>query len=296
MRLGVGLPTFLGRPPQASLVVDWARAADEAGFAALGTHDRPSHWTWEPLTALAAASVVTTRIRLMTSVLLLPAREERHVAKQAAVVDQLSGGRLELGLAPGARPQDFDALGGRFEGRGPRFDRQLEALEQAWAAAQPLAIDAPGPPPVQHPHPPLWLGGYTDAAIRRALRHGHGYIFGAVGIDAAAERAPEIRRRAREAGRTIELACLAYVAVGADQRTAEEAERRLLEYYGTLRRPFDELVHRGDPEQLVESLAPYRAAGIDLLLLMPSIPELSQLDALARGVLPRLASEPPGPR
>lgn len=290
MRLGIGLPTHLGAPPDPRLVLDWARLADEAGFAALTVHDRPHHWTWEPLSSLSAAAAVTQRARLMTTAMLLPPRPVELVAKQAAVVDQLSGGRLDLGLTPGARPVDFEALGGPFEQRGARFDRQLGRLGELWAEARGGDGEVSGPAPVQVPGPPLWIGGYTSAAIDRAVRHGAGYMMGAAGSEAMATRFAEVRERAERAGRSLEVAGMAYLAYGGDQRTAEQAEQHLLAYYGTLRRPFEEMVHRGDADSLAEQLDGYRRAGVDLLVLMPTIPELAQLEALAERLLPRVAA------
>lgn len=291
MRLGIGLPTYLGAPADAELVLAWAREADEAGFATVAVHDRPCHWTWDPLAALAAATAVTRRARLMTTVLILAARPAGLVAKQAAVIDQLSGGRLDLGVSPGARPVDFEALDGEFERRGARFDRQLERLVDLWSAARDGADERAGPPPIQQPGPPLWVGGYTQAAIRRAVRHGAGYVMGAAGSDAMAKRADELRRHASEARRSLEFAGMAYIAFGTDQETARQAEDNLLRYYGTLRRPFDELVHRGDADALAAQLDSYRRAGVDLLILMPTIPTLAQLRSLAEELLPRLPAE-----
>lgn len=288
MRIGIGLPTHLGAPPDARLVLDWARLADEAGFAALTVHDRPHHWTWEPLASLAAAAAVTHRARLMTTAMLLPPRPVELVAKQAAVVDQLSGGRLDLGLTPGARPVDFEALGGPFEQRGARFDRQLGKLVELWTAARGGDGEVSGPAPVQVPGPPLWIGGYTSAAADRAVRYGTGYMMGAAGSEAMGARFAEVRERAKHAGRNLDVAGMAYVAYGGDQRTAEQAEQHLLAYYGTLRRPFEEMVHRGDADALAEQVDDYRRAGVDLLVLMPTIPELGQLEALARKLLPRI--------
>jgi len=290
MRLAMGLPTHLGAPPDPGLVLQWARLADEAGFSSLAVHDRPNHWTWEPLAALAAVASITQRARLMTSALLLPPRPEGLVAKQAAVVDQISGGRLDLGVALGARPVDFDTLGGPFEGRGARFDRQLQRLGELWAGASAGDDDISGPPPVQRPGPPLWIGGYTDRAIRRAVRYGSGYMMGAAGSEVMAKRATEVREHAAEHGRTLNVAGMAYIAFGAAEQTAERAQRELLRYYGTLRRPFEDMVHRGDADALEAQLDEYRVAGLDLLILMPTIPELAQLESIAGELLPRLGS------
>jgi alkanesulfonate monooxygenase SsuD/methylene tetrahydromethanopterin reductase-like flavin-dependent oxidoreductase (luciferase family) len=91
------------------LMLDWARLADEAGFHVLGTIDKPNFDSWDPLVTLAGAAAVTERARLATAILQLPNRNEVLVAKQAAVVDQLSGGRLDLGIAQGG-------AGGRLSG------------------------------------------------------------------------------------------------------------------------------------------------------------------------------------
>jgi alkanesulfonate monooxygenase SsuD/methylene tetrahydromethanopterin reductase-like flavin-dependent oxidoreductase (luciferase family) len=287
MRLGVGLPTHLGAPPDRGMVLDWATLADDSGFVTLSVHDRPNHWTWEPLTALAAAAVVTDRIRLMTTALLLPTRPENLVAKQAAVIDHLSRGRLDLGLAPGARPPDFELFGMPFENRGRRFELQLASLVAAWRSArEDTSGEISGPAPLQEPHPPLWIGGYAEAALGRAVRYGTGYIFGAAGPEAMRNRIPAVREAATRAGRDLKIAGLAYIAVDTRPDIAARSEQHLLAYYGSLHRPFEDLVHVGTGAALAEQLDAYRAAGLDQLILLPTVPELEQLEVLAGEVLP----------
>ena len=110
-------------------IVDWARRAEEAGFSSLGTIDRLAYPAFEPLTTLAAAAAVTERIGLVTDILLAPLRSNNALfAKQAATVDQLSEGRLTLGLGVGLREDDFEAAGVDFHKRGALFERQLEDL------------------------------------------------------------------------------------------------------------------------------------------------------------------------
>src|SRR5438270_1832549 len=104
---------------------DWAMRAEAAGFSTLGTIDRIVYPNHEPLTALAYAAAVTERIGLLTSILIAPLRPNAALlAKQAASVEVLSGGRLTLGLAVGGRADDFDASGVDFHTRGATFDRQ----------------------------------------------------------------------------------------------------------------------------------------------------------------------------
>src|SRR4051794_25066450 len=133
MQIGIGLPsTVPGTEGQE--IVRWARRAEERGFSSLGVIDRIVYDNYEPLIALAAAAAVTERIRLATTILLAPARVSAALlAKQAASVDRLSGGRLVLGMAVGGRPDDFEAAGASMDGRGARFDEMLEEMERIWA-------------------------------------------------------------------------------------------------------------------------------------------------------------------
>src|ERR687885_1067028 len=122
MDIGIGLPNAVRGVDRAG-IVDWARRAEAAGFASLGTLDRIAYPNYESLIALAAAAAVTERIRLVTDILIAPLRTNTALlAKQTATVDHLSGGRLELGLAVGGRPDDYEASGVDFNARGRIFD------------------------------------------------------------------------------------------------------------------------------------------------------------------------------
>jgi alkanesulfonate monooxygenase SsuD/methylene tetrahydromethanopterin reductase-like flavin-dependent oxidoreductase (luciferase family) len=140
-----------------------------------------------------------------------------------------------------------------------------------------------GPPPIQRPRPPIRVGGYTDAALRRATTLGDGYIFGVAGIEAMRNRIPAIREAYRAAGRPdLPIGGLAYVAATADRERLARGEELLTHYYGTLRKPFPEMVHTGERAQLRETIDEYRDAGLDTLYLFPVLPDLDQLDELAR--------------
>src|SRR5438128_1288435 len=125
MRIGIGLPNPIRGTPGSTLV-EWARRAEARGFSGLATIDRIVYPSYESLIALAAAAAVTERIGLRTNVLLAPTRNPVLLAKEAASVDQLSGGRFVLGVGAGARPDDFEAVGQDFATRGKRWDRDLE--------------------------------------------------------------------------------------------------------------------------------------------------------------------------
>lgn len=116
MKLGIGLPNTLAHGTDRRLMLDWFRMADEAGFYSLSTIDKPNYDSWDPLTTLAGVSGVTERSRLATTMLQLPNRNEVLVAKQAAVIDQLSGGRLDLGVSIGGRKDDTSSALGLWAG------------------------------------------------------------------------------------------------------------------------------------------------------------------------------------
>jgi Luciferase-like monooxygenase len=137
MEIGIGLPnTVLGVPGR--LMVDWARRAEEGGFSSLATIDRVAYPSYDSLTALTAAAAVTERIGLLTNVLLEPLYPPVLLAKVTASLDQLSAGRLTLGIGVGSRPDDYELADRSFGDRGRRFDADLELLHQAWAG-QPVA-------------------------------------------------------------------------------------------------------------------------------------------------------------
>src|SRR3954454_7404479 len=122
MDIGIGLPNAVRGVDRAG-IVDWARRAEAAGFSSLGTIDRIAYPNYESMIALAAAAAVTERVRLVTDILIEPLRSNTALfAKQAATIDNLSGGRLVLGLAVGGRPNDFEVSKVDFGARGRLFD------------------------------------------------------------------------------------------------------------------------------------------------------------------------------
>jgi alkanesulfonate monooxygenase SsuD/methylene tetrahydromethanopterin reductase-like flavin-dependent oxidoreductase (luciferase family) len=281
----MGLPGYLGTLVDPQFVLEWAKSADDAGFAALAAHDRPDHDTWDPLTTLAAVAPITKRVRLITTTLLLAARNAGSVAKQAATIDVISGGRLELGVGVGVREQDFGALGSELRGRGHRLERQLVEIDRFWQNAIEHGDHSGvlGPPPVQRPRPPIRVGGYQPAAYRRAVELGDGYFFGNAGVAAMSAKIPEIRDVYKTAGRDeLPIGGLAYYAVTTDHARLAAAEANLTHYYGTLAKPFEQLVLTGDEPTVRDKVNAYADAGVDILYLFPAVPERDQLDAAAR--------------
>jgi alkanesulfonate monooxygenase SsuD/methylene tetrahydromethanopterin reductase-like flavin-dependent oxidoreductase (luciferase family) len=290
VKLGIGLPNTLAHEIDRSLFLSWARIADEAGFHGLATIDKPNYDSWDPLASLAAAAAVTDQARLATTILILPAYNETLVAKQAAVIDQLSGGRLDLGVAVGGRPDDFELLEATFDDRGRRLPAQIARIREIWEGARTSDHDhgAVGPAPVQEPGPPIWVGGSSEPAMKRALDIGDGYLFGTPGPERMAQMTPWLREETAKRGNTdYPIAGLAYVAVGDDPAKAlEQGVHQLIRYYGKLWREPSEICHAGPGEAIAEVVATYAESGIDLLYVFPQIPDLAQVERLAEDVLP----------
>jgi alkanesulfonate monooxygenase SsuD/methylene tetrahydromethanopterin reductase-like flavin-dependent oxidoreductase (luciferase family) len=149
MEIGIGLPATIPGT-RGSLVLDWAGRADSGPFSSLGIIDRLVYPNYETLVTLAAAAAVTERVRLMSTVLIAPLRGAGVLAKQAASVDALSGGRLTLGLGVGAREDDFQAAPAPFHDRARRFEEQLDLMKRVWSG-QPVGdgVGPIGPPPAR---------------------------------------------------------------------------------------------------------------------------------------------------
>src|SRR5258707_12277159 len=181
MQIGIGLPATIPCV-QGKHILDWAKKVDTGPFSSLSILDRLVDPNSEPLITLAAVAGATQRVRLVTTVLLAPWRNTAILAKQAASLDALSGGRLTLGLGIGSREDDFRAAHAGFHNRGKHFEEQLATMKRIWAG-QSLGdnVGPVGPSPGRPGGPELLLGGYTPASLQRLGRWGDGYVAGGVG-------------------------------------------------------------------------------------------------------------------
>jgi alkanesulfonate monooxygenase SsuD/methylene tetrahydromethanopterin reductase-like flavin-dependent oxidoreductase (luciferase family) len=290
MKLGIGLPQMLPWGLDRKLFLDWARLADEAGFHALGTLDRPNYDSWDPLTSLAAAAAVTERVRLVTSVVVLPIRNEVQVAKQAAVIDRISAGRVDLGVGVGSRPDDYEALGAEWAQRGPKLRRQVARMRQVWSEAHRSDADNGilGPAPLQEPGIPVLIGAVAETAVKRALEIGDGFIFGAaVPVAAVEEQLPRMRQQAAARGRRdYRFYKMQYCAIGDPDEVLGRAAHDLLRYYRNPNMPFDKIVLRGGTDVLRDHARQLAGVGLDVLIFMPAVLDLGQVERIAADVLP----------
>jgi alkanesulfonate monooxygenase SsuD/methylene tetrahydromethanopterin reductase-like flavin-dependent oxidoreductase (luciferase family) len=287
MEIGIGLPNAV-RGVEREGIVDWARRAEEAGFSSLGTIDRIVYPNFESLVTLAAAAAVTERIRLVTDILLAPLRTNTPLlAKQATTVDRLSRGRLVLGLAVGARPDDFEVSGVEYERRGAIFDRQLEELERLWGADSEGPSASMGPPPVTRGGPRLLIGGGADVAFRRAARYGIGWTMGGGGPDAFAEGVDKARGAWRAAGRDGQPYTMAlfYFALGGD--ASEKARRGVGDYYAFLGEYRDRVVESTatSDDMVKQYLRAFEEAGANEVICFPSSTDLDDVGRLADAAL-----------
>lgn len=153
----------------------------KSGYVLIPGRMHPEHWKecyWEPFTVMSFLAAITTRMRIGTSVLVLPQHNPFEVAKQVAEVDQLSGGRFIFGIGVGWFEEEFEVLGQNFRNRGRRTDEALELMQRLWRD-EPVTYKGRyyscenarfRPKPVQQPRPPIWVAGASEAALRRTAR------------------------------------------------------------------------------------------------------------------------------
>ena len=225
MKIGVAFPqTEIGADPGA--VRDFVQSAEDLGYSHLIIFDHVLgadarlHKGWsgfynsddmfhEPLVVFGFMAAITKRLELVTGVLILGQRQTALVAKQAAEVDVLSGGRFRLGVGTGWNSVEYEALGENFHDRGRRSEEQIALLRALWTEK---SVEFKGrwhqvthaginPLPIQRPIP-IWLGGKAEAVIRRVARIADGWFpMFAPGDDEAREQFERLRAYAREAGR-----------------------------------------------------------------------------------------------
>jgi alkanesulfonate monooxygenase SsuD/methylene tetrahydromethanopterin reductase-like flavin-dependent oxidoreductase (luciferase family) len=283
MDLGIGLPNTVPDATGAQLT-EYARRAEAAGFSSLGTLDRLVYPGFEPLVALAGAAAVTESIPLKTTVLLAPYRlNPALLAKEAASVHRLSGGRLTLGLGLGWREDDYEASGADYSERGRRLDEMLAEIERVWSGHEYGIAGGIGPDVSADP-PKLLLGGSVDASFKRAARYGVGWILGGGTPDALAEGKQKVEEAWREAGRDGEphIAALAYFALG--ERGEEDAGSYLGHYYAARGEETANMIIASaakDDDTVRGYMAAFDEAGCDELFLFPCSSDPEQVDLLA---------------
>ncbi len=280
MRLGIVIPNQVawGGPEE---ILRLAVAAEDAGMDSVWVADHivmpaafdspypmqelqpfdpaANETFFEPLVTLAFVASRTTRVRLGTSIILPTLRHPAYTAKLVATLDNLSGGRVVLGVGAGWLREEFDALGVPFERRGALLDEHIAVLRELWSSEVAtfegehyrLPPVRSAPKPAQASGPPIWIGGASTAALRRVAAIADGWQPMAVGPPELANLVPRLRELAREAGRDpadIDVCPRCDLAFGVPQVHKPNG------LYGT-------------PEEVVAGLGAYREAGCTELIL-----------------------------
>ncbi len=290
MRIGVTVPNVHETLAERSTIEAVARMADELGFDSVWCNDHlaiptaagdgatePAYAAaygeqrgqriYEPLIVLAYLAAVTRRVLLGTSVYLLPLRSPLLAARQAISLDGLSAGRLVLGVGAGWLESEFDAVGVPYRQRGRRTDEAIAMLKSLCGA------DGGGflPKPVQRPHPPLWIGGRSEAALRRAARAGDAWHPSHLTVDELRRQIPALHAECERAGRPAD-------------EVAVTTRRKLV------RTPTDDArVLQGDAGAIAATVAELEQVGVSHLVVeIPGSSEgelLENLDWFGREVL-----------
>jgi probable F420-dependent oxidoreductase len=297
----IGLTLPISTPDHSpDTVLRCARLAEDAGAHSLWTIDRLTFGNQEPLLGLAAAAAITTRVKLGTSVLLGTLRGPAMLAKQIATLDQLSGGRVILGLGVGSRTDDFEAAGVAFEHRGTRAEEMVDILRLAWSGepvkyqGQFYSMDVGpiGPRPIQSSIP-IWFGGSAQPALRRAGRIADGFIGGSSrGAEGFRESMETVKDSAASAGRdpgALSGATLMMVSLDDDrERARQRAFDYQANYYSTARANPDQCV-LGSVDECAAQVRPYLEVGADVLIISPVTSDIDHYERICSELLPKLS-------
>ncbi len=286
MKIGIGLPNPVPQAP-GTILPAWAIRAEQRGFSALATIDRVAFPNHDSLIALAAAAAVTQRIELITNILLLPTRQPVLLAKEAATIASISGGRLTLGVSVGGREDDFTATETSFAGRGQRTDDMLKLMTKAWRGEPVAGSPEPVVPSLPDQTVPLLIGGNGAAAVRRTVEYGVGWTAGGAGPDQVAPMAARVRAAWRDAGKPGEprILVLGYFSLGEEVR--DRSYEYLHHYYGIYGDFADVIASNAvrSADAIRGAIAAFADAGVDEFILDPTVADLDQIDRLADIVL-----------
>jgi alkanesulfonate monooxygenase len=307
---GLAIKNFVGpaETPDIDAIYRYAERAEALGFESLWAWDHvilgvdPAFPILDAVGTLTAIAARTHRIKLGTGILVLPLRNPTIAAKALGTLDVVSGGRLILGVAAGWYAREFDAVGVPFTQRGRLFERNLEILTRLWTEDRVTArVDELNlreavmrPRPVQQPRPPILIGGYVDAVLRRVATVGDGWLTYFYTPESYRRSWEKIVAFAREAGRdpaaltgTNQLA----IHVGRSRAETEAPLRRWLETEWDVAAWSESTIEhaiRGSVDECVEQLRGHVAAGVHRVILIPYRYEPEQVEVIAREILPRV--------
>jgi probable F420-dependent oxidoreductase len=307
---GIAARNFTAYPemPDARALVEYGVRMEQLGFDSLWVWDHvllgvdPNFPIIESLTLLTAIAARTKTIKLGTGILVLPLRNPVVLAKQLASMDLLSEGRLIMGMASGWYKREFDAVGVPYDKRGKIMDENLEILTRFWTedmvkgeyTYHKIPAGVMFPKPVQKPRPPILIGGYVDRVLQRAATAGDGWLTYFYRPESFAKSWCKIRNFASESGKdpdTLLNAAQLPIRIG-PSRAAIESE--MMEWlgkewdYASWSDSTKDSAIIGTVDECVAQLKEHLAAGVQKLIFVPYKYEMSQIEAIARDVIPRL--------
>jgi probable F420-dependent oxidoreductase len=311
MQIGLAIKNFVGptETPDVDAILAYAERAEALGFESLWAWDHvilgvePSFPILDAIGILTAIAARTTRIKLGTGILVMPLRNPTVAAKAIGTLDVISKGRLILGVAAGWYAREFDAVGVPFKQRGKLFERNLEILTRLWTEDRVtlrqdefnLREAVMRPRPVQKPRPPILIGGYVDAVLKRAATTGDGWLTYFYTPESFTRSWNKVLGFAREAGRdpkTLTSTNQLAILVGQSRAETEAPMRQWLQTEWDVAAWSESTIEhaiRGSVAECVEQLRAHVATGVDRLILIPYRYEPAQVEIIAREILPKLS-------
>lgn len=283
MQIGIALPNTVPGLTGAQ-IVEWAARAERRGFSSLAVTERLVYPGYEPLIALAAAAAVTTRIGLLTDVLIAPLRSSALLAKQAANVALLAGGRFTLGLAPGVRDDDFDAVAESFRGRGARFDRMLTEMHDAWTGTPVNGVDGDIAQLPDALRPRLMFGGLSAATALRVARWGAGWAAPGLNPTDAVAAIEPVCRAWSDAGRPGRPRIVTLLRFVLGEENFDASSTYVRDYFSVMGPEAADEFARDTPRDekaIKEAVRVFADAGVDEFILNPTVIDPDQVDRLA---------------
>ncbi len=307
---GIAMQNFTAYPemPDAKGLIDYGIRMEQLGYESVWVWDHvllgvePCFPILDSLSVLTAIAARTERIRIGTGVLVLPARNPVMLAKQLSSIDQISNGRLTLGMASGWYRREFDALGVPFNKRGNIMDMNLEVLTRLWTedsvtGSYPpyeLAEAVMQPKPVQKPHPPIFIGGYVDRVLKRAGVVGDGWLTYYYTAEGFVKSWDKVRRFAEEAGKnpdTLKSINQLPIYVGKSKKDVEEKMYKWLTTewdFASWSDSTTESAIMGTPDECIEQLQEHIKAGVQQITLVPYRFDMEQIELIAEKILPEI--------
>jgi probable F420-dependent oxidoreductase len=304
MRFAIAIPQFYsdGEFDPAAFQAYLGRA-EELGFDSAWTQEQLlGAWNQlAPIETMTYAAACTRRLRLGCTVFVSTLYSPVHLAKSLSTLDQLSRGRIEIGVGTGGPGRPFAAFGVDPRRYVARFTEGIELMKALWTQPRvtfdgefwQLQDEAMEPKPFQKPYPPLWFGAASEPALRRAVRRGDGF-FGAGSTPTArfAEQVAVVREALAEAGRPAEsfpIAKRVYVAIDDHaERARERINATLTELYGRRVEAIEAAAVAGTAADCVRELHQVAEAGAELILCTALFDQAEQMEQLAAAVIPKL--------